>query len=84
MKGDKEARKIEKIQKKIAILFNHELPVHLTTKNGDWINGYIKNYYGDSFVVYDRYDGDTFIEFKDILKITQFTGDLNKLKKWKT
>lgn len=72
----------EKHQKNAAILFNHHLPVHIVTKNHDWYNGYIKEYNGDSILVFDRVEGFTLIHFSEVSVLEQFRGDTSTLKRW--
>ena len=73
---------VEKHQKTAAILFNHNLPIHVVTKQDDWFNGYIKEYNADSILIFDRVEGYTLLMFEDISILEQFKGDVSTLKRW--
>ena len=69
-------------QKTAVILFKHDLPVHIVTEDDNWINGWIKEYSGDSILVFDRHDGFRLIKFVDIQILEQFRGEFSSLKRW--
>lgn len=68
-------------QKIVAKFFNEEIPVHIVTWSDSWINGFILEYDGREVTILDRYDGKVSILVENISIVSEFTGDINTLKK---
>lgn len=73
---------LETKQKILAKFFNEEIPVHIVTWSDSWINGYITAYDGNEVTILDRYDGIVTILISNISIVSEFTGDMNTLKRW--
>ena len=69
------------LKKRIGTFLKDNIPAHIVTKDGSWLNGYIVKVYSDYFDFLDRKKGKIPIFFIDIELFEFFNGDMNSLKK---
>lgn len=60
-------------EQRLSVFLKKEIPVHITTKNGTWVNGYVKEV-GDSFAIVDEFKyGKTIVFFSEIHLLESYT-----------
>ena len=69
------------LRKRAEVFLQQEQPVHITTNDDSWYNGYITKVYDDYFNILDRKKGEVPIFFVDVRKFDFFNGDISTLKK---
>lgn len=68
----------EEKKKRIDLFFDRQIPVHIITQTGKWVNGYVKEISSEFIIINDRVRGEQLVFFNEMFKIEQFNGDISR------
>ncbi len=60
-------------KEKVSIYFKQDRPIHIKLKDGEWLNGHVKEMSADFFMLEEFKRGETPIFFLEVVSVNPFT-----------